>query len=142
MFRVDPQHVELANMISPLANFHRDNLNTEVMTTAKGFLDMLVNTRWVIIQDRALFVGKFKRGHFIFDTFLEIFQSDLFKDFITKLMKYIDEAEYLNDAKVNHVLPWSFSKFDAHTMVIKKLREDMIQKREKDEYACRGKFSY
>ena len=44
----------------------------------------------------------------MFDTFLESFRSDLFKDFATRLMKHIDEVKDPNNVKVDHVLPVFF----------------------------------
>ena len=129
MFKGDLRYVELANMIFPWVDDHRDNLITEDMSTSKGFLDMIVNMRRITLQDCALLVGKYKRGHFMFDTFPEIFKSSLFKDFTTKLMKHIDESEYPNDAKVDNVLPGVLDDFDAHTRAIKKLREDITRER-------------
>ena len=61
----------------------------------------------------------------MFDTFPEIFQSDLFKVFTTKLMKYMYKVEDANDTKIDHVPPCVLNNVDAHTRAIKELREDL-----------------
>ena len=103
------------------------------MSTNKGFLEMLVNMSWVILQDCKLLIGKYKRCHLMFDTFPEIFRSDLFKYFAIKLMKNIDEAEDPNDAKVDVTLPWILVNVDAQTREIKKLCEDISRQGEENQ---------
>ena len=79
MLKGYPQYAALANMIFPWIDEYREDLNTEAKATAKGFLDILVNTMWFILQNCTLLVGKYKRAHFMFDTFPEIFRSEFSK---------------------------------------------------------------
>ena len=61
----------------------------------------------------------------MFDTFLEIFRADLFKDFTTKLTKHIDEVKDYQHKNVYFVLPEGFAKFYAQNRVIKELGGDV-----------------
>ena len=47
--------------------------NLSVKTTARGFLNYMINLRWVILQDCAVIIGKNERKHFIFDNIKDIF---------------------------------------------------------------------
>ena len=82
-------------------------LTKEECPTAKGFLEMLQNLRWVIIQDCAVLRKKEQREHVIFEMFPHIFKSDLFQDFSEKMMDYLEFCEKKDPLaqSIDNVLP-------------------------------------
>jgi len=76
-------------------------------TTALGFLELLQNLRWVIIQDCAILTKQEKREHVLFNMFPHIFKSELFHDFSNKMMEHVSHCEKKNplSQSVDLVLP-------------------------------------
>ena len=68
-------------------------LTTEECPTAKRFLELSQNLRWVIIQDCTVLKNKEQREHAIFEMFPHIFKFDLFQDFSKKMMDYLGERK-------------------------------------------------
>ena len=48
------------------------------------------NFRWVILQGAAVMIIKAKRDHYIFKKFRHIFDSNIFKDFSTKMVQHLN----------------------------------------------------
>ena len=73
--------------------------------TARGFLNMLVNMRWVILQDVAVMMDT-DRQHIVFQLF-PVFQCQLFKEFKAELIHHIQEhdKEDTDAGLIDTVLP-------------------------------------
>ena len=56
-------------------------VNPNDNSTAYAFLMLMKKLRWVIIQDCAILLGKYKRKYFIFEMYKSIFESEIFLDY-------------------------------------------------------------
>ena len=85
----------------------------EARATARGFLNYLINLRWVILQDAAVLMAK-GRKHFIYDHLSEVFGSDLFKDYQVKMMAHLDRQTHNapDKAKLDTLLPGVNQRLD------------------------------
>ena len=88
-FKGDPEHVELANRFSPWIETAEKQIPDGKNPTARAFLNLLKNLRWVILQDSAVLMGCYNRNHFIFNNQRDVFDSPLFNDFQNKLLSHI-----------------------------------------------------
>ena len=81
--------------------------------TAAAFLSFVESLRWVIIQDAAVLISE-GRQHYIFEQNGNIFNTEEFKDYQTKLLQHIEQHE--RDEKFNatldSVLPGLHQKLD------------------------------
>ena len=134
-FKGDPDHVELANEFSPWVEDAESKIPYGKNPTARAFLNLLKNLRWVILQDSAVLMGVYKRNHFIFNNQSDMFDSTLFKDFQNKLLSHIKQHESVNET-IENCLPGVLKKMDETNEAIKKLHETI--KRPKED-ACVGK---
>ena len=57
-----------------------ENLDLEARATARGFLNYLINLRWVILQGCAILLTK-GRKPFIFEQLSEVFRLNLLKGY-------------------------------------------------------------
>ena len=80
-FKGDPEHLALANNFFPWVESAEKTLKDGENPTARAFLNLLKNLRWVILQDAAVLKGKYNRHHFIFTNQRDVFESSLFLDF-------------------------------------------------------------
>ena len=80
--------------------------------TAKGFLTLLRNLRWVLLQDAAILIKVHGRTHAMFQCNPEIFNCALFDDYARELQKYMDDATDPNDINIDTLLPGVLQKFD------------------------------
>ena len=62
-------------------------------TTALGFLELLQNLRWNIIQDCAILTKQEKREYVVFYMFPRIFKFELFDDYFNKMMDHLAHCE-------------------------------------------------
>ena len=90
-FKGDSTHESLARKFSLWVKVVRKKFNLTDKYTANGFLEMLVNIRWVILQDCAVLIRKYKRIHFIIIHMLECFESAAFIDYSHKLFVHMAE---------------------------------------------------
>ena len=69
-------------------------------TTTLGFLELLQNLRWVIIQDCAVLTKQEKGKHVVFNIFPHIFKSELCDYYSNKIMDYHAHCEKRSTASV------------------------------------------
>ena len=106
-FYGEEKHQELAKMIFPWIEEVEKSCNLEERHSARGFLNYLLNLRWVIIQDCAVMIGINKRKHFIFEKMNHIFGTDLFKDYMEKMIVHLNASKNddPNAARIDLLLP-------------------------------------
>ena len=92
----------------------RVNFNLIDKYTANELLEMLVNMRWMILQDYTVLIRKHDRNHFIITHMPEIFESAAFIKYSHKLFIHMTEQKH-NDVSVDDVLPGMLDKFDDQT---------------------------
>ena len=126
-FYGDSTHAALAKKIFPWIEEVLEESDLTDKPTARGFLNYLINLRWVILQDCAVLIGKNKRKHFIFEHMSEIFDSETFKDFTAKMMEHLDEqAENSPDkAKLDIVLPGVNQRLDDNKHATSNMHKDL-----------------
>ena len=94
-------------MLFPWIENKLQTVNPNDNSTAYAFLMLMKNLRWVIIQDSAILLGKYKRKHFIFKKYKSIFESELFLDYQRKMLIHVttnkDKDSFI--ASVEGVLP-------------------------------------
>ena len=83
--------------------------------TARFFLNMLMNMRWVLLQDVAVMDDK-NREHVVFKL-LPVFTCDLFLEFQQEILKHIEENDKVDtDAGlIESVLPGLNNRMDEHS---------------------------
>ena len=69
--------------------------------TALGFLTLIKNLRWVILQDAAVMMAKGERNHYIFVKFKHVFDSPAFHDFSIKIMQHLNLKEKSDPNKLS-----------------------------------------
>ena len=119
------KYIELWHRIFPWVD---DVLNDNGITkfdTAKSFLELLRNLRWVILQDAALLTTVYGRKHCMFSNSPEIFESDLFKDYANDLQRHMNASIDPNDVNIETVLPGVLGKFEQQHNCLKKMKEDI-----------------
>ena len=94
-------------------------------TTAKAFLVLLKNLRWVLLQNAILLIERYGREHYVFSNNPQIFKSGLFLDYSDKLMGYLRDSVDPIDVDVEKILPGVIGKFDTQENKIDKLSQDM-----------------
>lgn len=111
-FKGDPMHNELAIKFFPWVEAAEAKLPIGGNPTARAFLNLLKNLRWVILQDSAVLIAVHRRKHFLFNHMKDVFDSDLFRDFTFKLLQHIKKTDEVKDNTIQHVLPGVLHKFD------------------------------
>ena len=104
-FKGGVEHGQLSRMIFPWIERILGDEQIHSYETAKAFLVFLRNLRWVILQDAAVLTKVHGRKHILFDSFPNIFKSDLFNDYAGKLLEYLDASFDPNDVDIQTVLP-------------------------------------
>ena len=81
--------------------------------TAAGFLSLMENLRWVILQDAAVLLSE-GREHYIFSQNPAIFNCHSFKDFQSKLLLHIEDHKRDDtfNATLDSVLPGVHNRLD------------------------------
>ena len=106
-FYGDVRHEILPTLLFPWIENKLLTVNPSDNSTAYAFLMLIKNLRWVIIQDSAILLGKYKRKHFIFKKYESIFESELFLDYQRKMLIHVttnkDKDSFI--ASVEGVLP-------------------------------------
>jgi len=104
-------------------------VNPNDNSTAYAFLMLMKNLRWVIIQDSAILLGKYKRKHFIFKKYKSIFESELFLDYQRKMLIHIDSNKDQDSlmASVEGVLPGVKQCITKQTNAIEKQKDLLIK---------------
>ena len=96
-FKGDPEHLVLATKVFPWVEIAEKTLKDGENPTARAFLNLLKNLRWVILQDAAVLKEQYNRHHFIFTNQRDVFESTLFLDFQRKLLAHIEKTECVED---------------------------------------------
>jgi hypothetical protein len=130
-FKGEPRHTVLARMIFPWIEGVKEA--TALASTTKGFLDLLKNLRWVIIQDCAILIGKHNRTHIFFDMRADIFNSELFKEYTQLLIAHVETVRAGFDVNIAQVLPGVLERMQEqtkatqeNTKVTKELHRDVL----------------
>ena len=84
-FTGDETHQHSPSLLFPWVDEAlKETLNTS-HHTVYGFLSLLKNLRWVILQDAAVMMANSDRSHYVYDKMLkDVFHSDEFKDYSQK----------------------------------------------------------
>ena len=120
-----PQHAELAKKIFPWLEIILNDAKIKDFPTAKGFLTLLSNLRWVLLQDAAILIKTHGRTHAMFQHNPEIFNCELFHDYATDLHNHIDEATDPNDINIETLLPGVLQKFDDIVEIQNEMKENI-----------------
>ena len=89
-FYGDESHAQLPKLLFPwVDDALLETMNTK-HHTASGFLSLVKNLRWVILQDAAVMLTESKRNHYIYKKFKDVFESVSFKDYSIKMMEYLE----------------------------------------------------
>ena len=107
-----PEHADLGKKIYPWLETILNDVRLKDFPTAKGFLTLLMNLRWVLLQDAAILIKVHGRTHAMFQCNPEIFNCALFDDYARELQKYMDDATDPNDINIDTLLPGVLQKFD------------------------------
>ena len=129
-FKGDPEHIELANRFFPWIESAEKQIPDGKNPTARAFLNLLKNLRWVLLQDSAMLMGCYNRNHFIFHNQRDVFDSPLFTDFQQKLLSHIKKHEVVKDETIENILPGVLKKMDKTNDAIKNINETMKKDRE------------
>ena len=103
----DNYHKDLPKMIFPWIEDAMDKISSKFNPTAIGFLTLLKNLRWVIIQDCAVLIGVHNREHILFKDMNEIFKSKMFIDYTYKMKVYLknDVEMNIHSSMISSILP-------------------------------------
>ena len=93
-FKGDITHEALARIVSPWLEGVRDNFNLTDKYTANGFLLILVNMRWVMLQDCEVLIRKHNMSHFIITHMPTNFELAAFIDYSHQLSVHMAEQEH------------------------------------------------
>ena len=106
------EHGDLGKKIFPWLETILNDVRLKDFPTAKGFLTLLMNLRWVLLQDSAILIKVHGRTHSMFQCNLNIFNCGLFDDYARELQKHMDDATDPNDINIDTLLPGVLQKFD------------------------------
>ena len=96
-FTGDEMHEHLPSLLFPWLDAALKKTEGTSHHTTYGFLSLLKNLRWVILQDAAVMIGKGKRTHYVYDEmFKEVFHSDAFKDYTSKMLNHLSVQEKMD----------------------------------------------
>ena len=100
-FKGDETHTHLPSLLFPWVDEAlKDTMNTS-NHTAYGFLSLLKNLRWVILQDAAVMMAKSNRSHYLYDEmFKDVFQSKTFQDYSKKMADHLGVQEKMDPNKL------------------------------------------
>ena len=136
-FYGDESHKHPPELLFPWVDAAICQTNETKHDTALGFLTLIKNLRWVILQDVAVMIAKGKRDHYVFKQSKHVFDSPAFHDFSMKMMQHLNLKETRDPNKVGAltetVLPYvngnlqmvnmSVNKMDG---AVKQLSQDII----------------
>ena len=125
-FYGDKSHADLPNLLFPWVDDALSKIEGKSHHTAYGFLSLIKNLRWVILQDAAVMIGKGKRIHCIYNkTFKHIFYSDLFKDYSQKMIQHLKIKENMDPNNLSTltetVLPFVNGNLENVNMAVHKM---------------------
>lgn len=124
-FKGDGKYDDLAAQIFPWVESEMDKLQAGEHQTARCFLQLLLNLRWVILQDCAVMIGRYKRNHFIFNHMSYVFESTSFKNYTTELLNFLSSNVDTNDDKVERILPGMLRRMDDQVQATKDMHDEM-----------------
>ena len=73
IFKGDPERLELANNFFSWVEEEESTILDGKTPTARAFISLLINLRWVILQDTVVLMGLHNHHHFIFHNQRNIF---------------------------------------------------------------------
>ena len=123
-FQGDGKYDHLARTIFPWIEADMDKLPCEC-TTARAFLQLLVNLRWVIIQDCAVMIGEYKRTHFIFKHMCHVFESNSFRSYTNELLDHISTSSDPNDENIERLLPGVLGRMSEQVQATKDMHDQI-----------------
>ena len=106
-FLGDNYNKDLPKMIFPWIEDAMEKISSKFKSTAIGFLTLLKNLRWAIIQNCAVLIGVHTREHILFKDMKEIFKSKMFIDYTYKMKVYLkNDAEMnIHSSMISFILP-------------------------------------
>ena len=123
IFKGDPERLELANNFFSWVEEEESTILDGKTPTARAFISLLINLRWVILQDSAVLTGLHKRNNFMFNDQRDVIDLTFFKDFQNKLLSHINQHESVKDETIENCLPGVLKKMDETNDAIKKFHE-------------------
>ena len=124
-FKGGGRYDQLAAQLFPWVEEEMAKLPSGECPTARSFLQLLKNLRWVILQDCAVMIGVHKRSHYLFKTMRHVFESDSFKSYTTELLDFISSDVDPNDEKVERLLPGVLGQMDQQVQATKEMHGQM-----------------
>ena len=102
----EEKYGSLARFIFPWIEHITAKCNLKDRPTARAFLNMLRNMRWVILQDAAVMLSVDKRQHVLFEIF-PVFKMLLFHEFQIDLLHHmrVKDASETDATKIDNILP-------------------------------------
>ena len=102
----EEKYGSLARLIFPWIEHITAKSNLENRPTARAFLNMLRNMRWVILQDAAVMLNVDKRQHVLFEVF-SVFKMLLFDEFQIDLLHHmrLKDASETESTEIDNILP-------------------------------------
>ena len=89
-FTGDENHEYLPPLLFPRVDEAIEQTLNTSHHTEYGFLSLLKNLIWVILQDAAVMIGNSIRSHYVYDEmFKEVFHPDAFKDYTAKMLIHL-----------------------------------------------------
>ena len=79
------------------------------------------------MQDAAVLTKVHGRKHILFDSYPNIFKSDLFNDYADKLLEHLDASFDPNDVDIQTVLPGVLQKFDEQKEALGRVQEELVE---------------
>ena len=101
----EEKYGSLARLIFPWIEHITAKSNLKDRPTARAFLNMLRNMRWVILQDAAIMLSDDKREHVLFN--YPVFKTVLFNEFRINLLHHMrkNHASETDATKIDNILP-------------------------------------
>ena len=90
IFYRDKEHTNLPLMLFPLPENKLLTVDPKGNPTAHAFLSIMQILIWVIMQDYSILLDKYRRYDYIFNQFRNIFESQLFVDYQSKVMIHLE----------------------------------------------------
>ena len=124
-FKGGGRYDQLAAQLFPWVEEEMAKLPSGECPTARSFLQLLKNLRWVILQDCAVMIGVHKRTHYLFKHMRHVFQSDSFKSYTAELLDHLSSNVDPNDEKVERLLPGVLGRMDQQVQATKEMHVQM-----------------
>ena len=124
-FYGDQSHAHLPNLLFPWVDDALSKIEGKSQHTAYGFLSLIKNLRWVILQDAAVMISKGKREHYVYTKFKDVFDTNAFKDYSKKMIQHLEVREKMDPNKLSTltetVLPYVNGNLEDVNMAVHKI---------------------